>query len=258
MFHGSLLNIMGTRFDIILIGKAKIISEQIWNEIVDELQRLDKIFNRFDSESDLFYLNLWAIKSSVQVTAEFWGILLDCRNYFQKTFGLFDITLKDFSQISFNEQKREISFCDPEISLDFGAYAKGYAVETINTMLIKSDVQQAFIDFGSSSILAIGNQPYGDSWSVSIENPFVKGVILEEFNLRNCAMSTSGNMPTHSKHIIHPKSQQYSDVHKLVCVRAKNSIEAEVLSTALMIADNSETERIKENFKDVDINIYNL
>jgi hypothetical protein len=48
MFHGSLLNIMGTRFDIIIIGKSKGESEAVWHKIESELKRLNRILNRFD------------------------------------------------------------------------------------------------------------------------------------------------------------------------------------------------------------------
>lgn len=57
MFHGSLLNIMGTRFDIIIIGKSKGESEAVWYKIESELKRLNRILNRFDPASEVSKIN---------------------------------------------------------------------------------------------------------------------------------------------------------------------------------------------------------
>ena len=58
------------------------------------------------------------------------SILQLCSYYYETTSHLFDITLKDFSQIQLHEHSY-ISFTSPDISLDFGGFAKGYALKKI-------------------------------------------------------------------------------------------------------------------------------
>ena len=57
MFHGSLVNIMGTKFDIIIIGKTNNESEEIWIRIEQELKRLNFMMNRFDSANEISKIN---------------------------------------------------------------------------------------------------------------------------------------------------------------------------------------------------------
>jgi len=71
---------------------------------------------------------------------------------------------------------------------------------------------------------------------------------LDEFELRNVSMSTSGNTPSYGKHIVHPLSGEYIEDKKLICVVAPNALDAEILTTALMVIPDSEKEKITRNF----------
>ncbi|KAB6330869.1 FAD:protein FMN transferase, partial [Bacteroides xylanisolvens] len=53
MFHGFIPHIMGTRFDILLIHSDIDRLNTLWADIAYELERLDKILNRFDPHSEV-------------------------------------------------------------------------------------------------------------------------------------------------------------------------------------------------------------
>lgn len=258
LFHGSLTNIMGTRFDIVIVGKRKAEGEGVWKKITEELRKLDGMLNRFDQGSEVSQINLRAAEQPIAVSNEMWTILMDCQYYYRATLGLFDVTLKDFSKIVFNEDRQSVFFPLPDLHLDFGGYAKGYALDQIKTILAETDARQCFIDFGNSSILALGHHPYGNCWKVGIKNPFVEGEIMAEVTLRNASLSTSGNTSSYSKHIIDPLSGKYNEERKLVCVVSRNAIEAEVLTTTLMIAAPDKKKIITDNFDVEKVMEYNL
>jgi thiamine biosynthesis lipoprotein len=258
MFHGFLGDIMGTRFDIVIIGKGKSETGKVWEKTVHELRRLERMLNRFDEESEVSRINLVASEHPVEVSEEMWAILMDCRYYHDATQGLFDITLKDFSKIVFNENHRSVYFSHKDMHLDFGGYAKGYALDKIKNILLEADITQCFVDFGGSSILALGHHPYGDIWKVSLKNPFAEGETVDEIALRDESMSTSGNTPLYTKHIIDPFSGEYNDKRKLVNVVSPHPIDAEVLSTALMVADTDKKKSITDQFDKAKVNEYNL
>lgn len=239
-----------------MVGGTKTVSETLWNEIISELVKSDKMLNRYDKESDVSLINSRAVYAPVNVIPEMWKILLDCRQYYEKTCGLFDITLKDFSQVYLNESDTSVFFLQDNISLDFGGYAKGYAMEKIKALL-SFEIDNAFVNFGNSSILGIGHHPFGNYWSVSIENPYQAGEVLGTLEISNNALSTSGNIPTNPKHIIHPINREYIEKRQIVCVVTSNSVEAEVLSTTLMIANDKEKADILSHFQVNDIRIYN-
>ena len=258
LFHGSLLNIMGTRFDILFIIEKKKASEDLWDKVQFELIRLDKLFNRFDIGSEVSQINASAYLSPFIVSSEMWNILLSCKKYHQKTNGLFDITLSNFNRILFDNNNNSIKFADKDLQIDFGGYAKGYAIEKVKDILIENNIQNSFINFGNSSILALGKHPYGDCWSIGIENPYQKGEILGEFKLKEESLSTSGNMPSNPKHIVNPFTGNLNEEKKVVSIITKNSIDAEVLSTSLMIAQLEEKGKILDHFNASKIFIYKL
>lgn len=248
MFHGSLTEIMGTRFDLVLIGKSRDMSGIIWKRMTTELERLDSMLNRFISSSEISVINQTASVRPVKVSEEMWEILCDCRAYHQKTFGLFDITLKDFSKLEFHAEERSVFIRQPDLSLDLGGFAKGYAMKRLIAILKDDEVENCFIDFGNSAIYALGHHPYGDAWKVSIENPFLKGEILGEFTLTNTALSTSGNTPVYTGHIVNPLSGKKIEDRTMLCVESEDPLDAEVLTTALIAADNHQAEKIVSQF----------
>lgn len=258
VFHGSLMNVMGTRFDMVMVEKSKSESEKIWLRIISGLHRLNNMLNRFDDASEISRINRQAFAQPVNASNEMWTILQSCKQYHQQTAGLFDITLKDFSTVVFHEDHHLVSFSLPDTSLDLGGYAKGYAMRKIREMLLDAGVQHCFVDFGNSSVLGMGHHPYGDSWKVSIENPFLKGQILDEITLRDDALSVSGNMPEYTGHIIRPISGEYNRQRKLVCIIARNPLDAEVLTTACMIATPGEKQQLLNGFNIKKILEYNL
>jgi thiamine biosynthesis lipoprotein len=257
MSHGSMQSIMGTRFNIVILKKKKAVSEILWHEITTELKRLDKMLNRFDPESEIAAVNAKAGQYPVVLSDELWNILCDCEIFHKKTCGLFDVTLKNFTNIALHKDEKAVSFLLPHLSLDFGALAKGYALRKIQAILTNAEVKTAFVNFGNSSILAVGHHPYGNSWKVSIENPYRKDEILDEIDLVNISLSTTGNVPFYSGHIVRPDSGRYNDEHKLISVIAENPVTAEVLSTTLMIATNEEKVEILKQFDIEAIRIYN-
>lgn len=258
MFHGSMTDIMGTRFDIVLVGKSRQCADTIWLELINELKKLEHLFNRFDKSSEVSRINNDAKNGFVSVNPEMWAVLQDCKRYYDLTLGLFDITKKDFSKVCLRESDNAVSFLSDDISLDFGGYAKGYALRKIQYILHENNVKQCFVDFGNSSILCIGTHPYGDSWKVSIENPYCKGEIADEISLRDEAMSVSGNTPHYSGHIVHPVSGEQNEMQKAVCVIAKNPLDAEVLTTTVMIASPEEKDKIVKQFNIKSISEYDL
>ena len=71
---------------------------------------------------------------------------------------------------------------------------------------------------------------------------------VREISLNDKSMSTSGNAPSYSGHIRDPRTGQSCQGRKLVTVLSDNPLDAEVLSTVLMIAEDEEREIIMTNF----------
>ena len=249
---------MGTRFDIVVIDQERLKSQEIWDDIVFELLRLNNIFNRFDSTSETSKINRQAIHEPVHISPEMGSILRNCKSYHTRTLGLFDITLDDFSKVFLNEKENTVIFLKEDISLDFGGYAKGYALLKIKDIIYQSGVKNCFIDFVNSSILGMGHHPYGDAWKVNFENPYNHSIVLDEISLKDMALSVSGNTPSYTGHIVRPDAKEPVSGHKAISIIAENPLDAEILSTVFMIASDEEKKQIAENFTIQHIAEYSL
>ena len=245
MFHGSLANIMGTRLDVLMIGKNERLMLLVWDEIVSEIMRLHKKLNRFDPESDISLINIHAVSHPAKLCDELWNILTDIGKHHRNTQGYFDVTLHDYNMVVLDEKNKTVLFAEKNIHLDLGGYAKGYALAKAQQILFQHDIQQAFINFGDSSILALGTHPHGNCWSVGLNNPLFPEQQLKVFELLDNSLSTSGNTQRHTNHIVNPHSGKYAPERRLVSVVSRDCIEAEVLSTALMAAEKQSVETIK-------------
>ena len=233
MFHASLPLIMGTRLDVLLFDDDKCWLETVWARIEMELRRLEMMLNRFDSKSEVAKINNSAQFSEAQLSDELWRIMLDCRQYYEKTDGFFDVTHTSFEKIVFLEKTHGILFEKDGMMLDFGGYAKGYALKSIREKLNEAGIKPALVNFGNSSVLALGAHPYSDSWSIKIDN-------LTDVNeqppiqLFDASLSVSGNTVACKKHVINPKTAEYIIGDSMVAIVAKDPLDAEVLTTAWM------------------------
>lgn len=257
LFHGSLSYIMGTQLDVLLVGGDRPMLAQVWNEVEAEVVRLDKMLNRFDPESEVSRLNDEARYYPVNVADELWNILKDCHRYYELTDNYFDITLQDFSKILFGEEDKSIFFLSESLSVDLGGFGKGYALQRIQEILQRNTLARALVNFGNSSVLAIGSHPQGPYWPVGIDNPYTHARIAD-LRLCDASMSTSGNMPSHPEHILDPHTGCYVTDRKMVSVLSADPLVAEILTTALMVAPETCIEAIANRFDIYEKHVYKL
>ena len=231
---GHIERVMGTRFDMVIPDIAEAAARMIWDSMCEWLQSSDSLLDRFNAESEVARLNAGKADSPSEALSEW----IETGEHYRKlTEGLFSV---------------RASGC-----LDFGGIAKGVAVRHAKTLLQSRGVLNAYIDFGGSAILGLGHHPYGPEWKVSVRDPFRGGVLMEA-DLRDLALSTSGNTPGYSGHIINPLSGEKCVSRRLVCVTAADPVEAEVLSTTLMIASDGQKDRLADFFPTAKVSIFEL
>jgi thiamine biosynthesis lipoprotein len=250
---------MGTGLDVLMIGEEASLLRTAWERIVAETGRLHGMFNRFDPSSELSLINRRAATSPVSLSAEWWDVLRDVGQYHRRTLGYFDVTLRDYRKVRLDGKHRTVFFTDASVSLDFGGYAKGYALEKMRKILTASGIRQALVNFGNSSVWAMGAHPHGKTWNIGVVHPFEEGKSLKTYTLFNHSLSTSGNTATHTRHIIDPHQGTYSCGRKVVAAVCGNCVDAEVLTTALMAAGDASAGKITAAFRDVSASdIFNL
>lgn len=232
LYHVSLPLLMGTRLDVLLFGDDRQSLETLWNDVETELWQLEKMLNRFDHESEVARVNDKAQFASVQLSDELWRILSDCRRYYELTEGCFDITLSDFGKIVFMEDSRSILFDQYGLTLDFGGYAKGYALKCVRKRLDDAGIKRALVNFGNSAVLALGTHPHGDSWPIGIEDPYQGNAVMKTIHLCDLSLSVSGNTPLNEQHIVNTKTSELVAGERMVAIVSDDPTDADVLTTA--------------------------
>lgn len=228
IFHGYIPRVMGTRLEVLTVGMPKEKMAPLWDKLSAKALGLDAMLNRFDPTSEVSILNHSDNPLELEMSEDLSEMVRLADEYYDKTNGLFDIV-------------------DGEGKLDFGGFAKGYFLKKCEEILRSNGITCAFVDFGSSSILGIGKHPYGDSWKVGVVDPYTR-LQIREISLNDRSMSTSGNAPSYSGHIRDPRTGTPCHSRRLVTILSDNPLDAEVLSTVLMIAGDKEREIIMANF----------
>lgn len=245
LFHGSIKS-MATQLDMLVMGNETD-TLGAWKETEMKLLEMEKLMSCHDPHGTLFHVNETFSQYPVELDDELWNIVKDCERYHKASNGLFDVTLGKFDNIILNEDDHTIYSFSESARIDLGGYGKGYALERIKNILLKRGFKQAFINFGNSSALALGHHPCGDYWPVGIENPYTHKKI-DDIKLCDRALSVSGNAPRHENHIINPLTGRYADSARITAIVSEDAVEAEVLSTAFMIANEKQQKEIANNF----------
>ncbi len=246
---------MHTRVDILLHGQnEKYIQYEITNLIHDELKRLEKLANFYD-DSELSRINNEAAKHLVKVSPELFEILSFCLSAHKRTFGCFDIAIhsdnydKDtIHAISLSAEDRTIFFSREGVRINLSGCLKGYALERIRNILNNNGQENALINLGNSSVLALGNHPYGEGWKVGFGNGMTSGSGEDEVWLFNECLTTSGNDSEERMHIIDPCNGKLVDGHRQVAVVTNSGMEGEILSTALFVVLIEQREELLKCF----------
>lgn len=254
LFHGAVSRVMGTRLEALIVHSDTDMLPGLWRDMVSLLESMDRIFDRFVPESEVSGINARS-QDAVDISPVMEDALRLCGDYYERTLHLFDVTLGHFRDVTVGAGK--VIFRNPMVRLDFGGFAKGYALRSVRRFLAANGVKNAFVDFGGSSIIGMGHHPYGDCWKVGFDSPET-GVRLRDFRLYDSSLSTSGNTPSYSGHIVNPLTGVANRRKMAATVVAGDSLDAEVLSTVWMIASPEQRRQIAELSADVEANIYEL
>jgi thiamine biosynthesis lipoprotein len=124
-----------------------------------------------------------------------------------------------------------------EAALDAGAMGKGIALDAAVAVLRAQGIEQAFLDFGTSSQIALGapgDSPQG--WRVAIAGLGV-GSLRGFVTLRDAALSTSRTREPNAPEgaIIDPHSGRPVANARLATVRSSTAAAADAWSTAIVV-----------------------
>ena len=129
---------------------------------------------------------------------------------------------------------------NPELEIDLGGIAKGYAIGLIADFLDRQGIENYIVNAGGDMKIA-GNR-FGRPWRLGIQNPFAPGVIASLELSGSHSLFTSGNYQRQYRrgdsmthHIIDPRTGESSRGQSSATVLVSDPVRADVAATVLMI-----------------------
>ncbi|MDO5349888.1 MAG: FAD:protein FMN transferase [Lachnospiraceae bacterium] len=163
----------------------------------------------------------------------------------------------DITKLKIDRKASTVYLEDPEMSLDVGAVAKGYATEMVCRKLEEDGLLHALVSVGGNT-RAIGSKPDGSLWQVGIQNPDLDSEEknLHIMELQDLSLVQSGTYQRYYTvdgvqyhHIIHPELLMPWKEYVSVVILCPDSGLADALSTAVF---NMEQEEGLEFIEDLD------
>ncbi|MBR5226138.1 MAG: FAD:protein FMN transferase, partial [Clostridia bacterium] len=154
-------------------------------------------------------------------------------------------------------------FADPDMQLDVGAVAKGYAVEVVSQLLLSGDMSSFILSGGGN--VRTGNPPKDgrSAWGIGIQDPdgavFGTGDIVETFFLSGMSVVTSGDYQRYYTvdgknyhHLIDPDTLMPGAHFRAVSILTEDSGLADLLSTAAFLMPYEESRAFIESMDGVE------
>lgn len=254
----------GTIIDITLISDDLPKAETLLHQIELQLQRQRAQWHAWE-DSDLTRFNQQLqLQGSAEIPTSLAPLLELSKTYYAASDGLFNPALGEliaaygFHGGNPDEQaitaiRRDIpdmddlridgnsaSSSNPNLQIDLGGIAKGYAIGLIGDFLEHNGIDNYLINAGGDLLVA-GNR-FGKPWKIGIQNPFAPGVVASVEIEGKHSLFTSGNYArsyhqgdTLRHHIIDPRSGAPARGQSSATVLVSDPVRADVAATALMI-----------------------
>ncbi|RVU85653.1 FAD:protein FMN transferase [Leucothrix sargassi] len=215
---------MGTSYNITLYpAEGETLDQaELQAKIDDSLKRINQQMSTWIKDSEISNFNNSQSTEWFPVSPEFATVTQAAQKISKLSEGAFDITLsplitlwgfgKDFknnnpSDEAIAEALKSVGYQNlsvrteppalrksiPELRINLGAIAKGYAVDAIAEELADAGINDYLVEIGGE-IRANGKKPNGSLWRIAVEKPSAKERSIERgLLIENLGVATSGD-----------------------------------------------------------------
>ena len=261
--------LMGTILEITLVTNDPARAHALIEHCFAETARLEMIFTTWRPDGELARLNAKAGQGPQPASPELVRILLDAQRFARDTGGAFDVTVGPLVELWRDAGKRGVLPTNAEtaaararvgaeriridavrstialeagMSVDLGGLAKGWTLDRLGESLRRERIDRAFLNFGGSSLLAIGAPQGAEVWRVALDS----GEIVELQPESNLSISSSLGQfveidGTRFSHIIDPRTGWPTRSARSAQIEAPDGAIAEAWSTALVVGFGEKT-----------------
>ncbi|MGC2476767.1 MAG: FAD:protein FMN transferase [Candidatus Sulfotelmatobacter sp.] len=257
---------MGTVFEIAAYDATCEHASASIDKAFQEIVRIDDVLSNFKPESALSQLNRSAHFHTEKVPSDLYRFIEQSLQFSKLSGGKFDLTVGPLVNLwkaalsgdsmpsaAQQEQARacvgyqkieltppdQITFQSSCLQLDPGSIGKGYAVDRAAEILRSQGIQDALINAGGSTMMAMGSPPGQTAWRIQLRDP--SNQIRPYVLLKDQSISTSEQTPPSllgrdsAGHIIDPDTGRPLQTQFAVSVIASTGTLSDGLSTTLLL-----------------------
>lgn len=163
-------------------------------------------------------------------------------------------THTQLSNLILDQENQTVYFLDPEMKLDLGAIAKGYALELLLEEMKLQGNDHYLISIGGN-VKTLGPKEDGKAWVVGVQDPFSASGVYAIQEAVDVSLVTSGVYERFYQygeeifhHIIDPETLYPSEYYVSVSIVHEDSGIADALSTALFNLPLEEGRKLAEKY----------
>lgn len=269
-WHSDAQDVMGTRVSLTFWLEDDAKATIALAAVMAEMHRIDQHFSPYIASSELSRANQQAVLATADkpliISPELTHLIDKSLYYSRLTDGAFDITFASLARyydyrkrltpseaqraallpainyrlIHLDKQQRTLWFEHPQLYIDLGGIAKGYAVDRGIAILRSYGVMHASLSAGGDSRV-LGDKR-GRPWLVGIKNPRADAVAIS-LPLDNVAVSTSGDYERYFiadsgervHHIINPRTGKSTSGVNSVTIIGPQGFDTDPLSTSVFV-----------------------
>ena len=270
--------LLGTVIEIQVRDVDEQNAEDVITKAFSEVKRIDDLFTTYSEESPVWKLSN-SSDSIISVDPEIYNLIVLCDSITKLSNGSFDVSLDNLTKVwgFYTDDPQLPSKAEVDsallnsgwqnvillgdnkiikkenVGLNFGAIAKGYAVDKAIEVLRKLGIKAALVNAGGE-ISVIGND-----WIVGIQHPREINSIIKKIKIDGFTVATSGDYEQYFEvdgkryhHILDPKTGYPAKGLQSVTIINKSNTIADALATAVFVTGNENGMKLIDSLDDTE------
>lgn len=287
---------MGTQINLILYADDDSLANRAANAAFERIEELNQIMSDYIPASELNRLSRKSGSGEwMQISEELFRVLEKSLWISEKTDGLFDVTIGPMTHewryirrlpepalpdaVTLDSLKASVNYryieldvdsesarlTTPNMQLDFGGIAKGYAAQEALKTVQSFGISSVLVDAGGD--ITLGNPPPGrDSWDVAVPKGRVDGeMAYTTVQFSGKILTTSGDMYQFAlidgqrySHIVNPRTGLGSTDQIQATVISSTGMYADAFASALTLMEPEKGIRLIEKIEETEALIFQV
>ncbi len=264
-------------------------TEKAVKEAIEEMKRLDALFDRHKEKSFAKLFDKGAGKEPLQSPPEFIQLLEATDKLVKATNGAFDptvaplldsyrfdvekpyipsdnevnthLTKRGWQKVHFDGKQKKARLTEAGMAIDLGGVAKGYIVDFTLKRLKENGVEAALVNAGGD-LSTFGLKFGTDQFRIGIQDPDNPKAIRGILKLSDCAVATSGDYERYVvvegkrwHHLLSPATGRPARLSRSATVITSSALVADALATAVFVLGPRQGIALAEKLKHVDASV---